>query len=186
MGAAARRPTAAIAGTGIGLVRFDKAGQHVEEERALLWRERRQDAFLRGASVGAQPVAQGLAARRQAQRAGAPVLWIYPPLDIAGGGEAMDEVMGAHRIDAQPGRQAALVDGRCILERSDHGVLDRRQAGAFGNLCGDAETDLMEAPRQMGGDPVTLWNVGCATSWPCSEHGTFINLFSKLIICQSA
>ena len=65
---------------------------------------------LRSARVGAQPVAQGLAARRQAQRAGAPVLGIDPPLDVAGGGEAVDEVMGAHRIDPQPHRQAALVD----------------------------------------------------------------------------
>src|SRR5258708_7056213 len=73
-------------------------------------------------------------------------------------GEAMDEVMRAHRIDAQPGRQAALVGVRYFRQRSDHSVLDRRQIGALGNLCRDAEADLMEAPRQMGGDPVTLWN----------------------------
>ena len=137
---------------------FDKAGQHVEEQRALRRREWRQDAFLRGTRRGAQPVVQCLAARTQSQRAGASILRIDPPLDMARRGEAMDEVMRAHRIDAQPGRQAALVGIRCFRQRSDHSELDRRQIGALGNLRRDAQADLMEAPSQMGGHPVTLRN----------------------------
>ena len=137
---------------------FDKAGQHVEEQRALLGRERRQDAFLRGTRRGAQPVVQCLAARTQSQRTGAAVLRIDPPFDIPRCREAMDEVMRAHRIDAQPGCQAALVGIRCFRQGSDHSELDRRQIGALSNLCRDAEADLMEAPGQMGGHPVTLWN----------------------------
>ena len=126
--------------------------------RALLGRERRQDAFLRGTGRGAQAVVQRLAACTQPQRTGAAVLRIDSPFDIARCREAMDEVMRAHRIDTQPGRQAALVGIRYFCERSDHSVLDRRQIGALSNLCRDAEADLMEAPRQMGGHPVTLWN----------------------------
>jgi hypothetical protein len=137
-------------------VHFDKTGQHVEEKRALRRRERRQDAFLRGTRRGAQAVVQRLAARAQSQRAGASVLRIDPPLDMARSGEAMDEVMRAHRIDAQAGRQAALVGVGYFRQRSDHGELDRRQIGALGDLCRDAQADLMEAPRQVGGDPVTL------------------------------
>ena len=95
---------------------------------------------------------------RQSQRAGASVLRIDPPLDMARSGEAMDEVMRAHRIDPQARRQAALVGVRYFLQRSDHSELDRRQIGALGNLCRDAQADLMEAPRQVGGDPVTLWD----------------------------
>ena len=52
-----RRPPAAVAGAGIGLVDFNKAGQQLEEHSALLRRERRQDAFLRGTGSGAQAVA---------------------------------------------------------------------------------------------------------------------------------
>ena len=146
-----RRPPAAVAGASIGLVHFDKAGQHVEEKRALLRRERRQDAFLRGTRRGAQAVVQCLATRAQSQRAGAPVLRIDPPLDMASSGEAMDEVMRAHRINTQAGGQAALVGVRSFRQRSDHGELDRRQIGALGHLCRDAQADLMEAPRQVGG-----------------------------------
>lgn len=176
------RATAAVAGAGVGLVRFDKAGQHLEEERSLLWCERRQDALLRSASVRAQPVAQCLATRRQPQDAGTAVLRIHPALDVTGGGKAVDEVMGAHRIDAQPCREAALVNGWGILERGDHGVLDRRKAGAFGNLSCDAETDLVEAPRQMGRDPVTSWNVACRRLDHTRAWHSSGNLFSKLII----
>ena len=68
------RPPAAVTGAGIGLVHFDKAGQHVEEQRALRRRDRRQDAFLRGTRRGAQAVVQRLAARAQSQRAGASVV----------------------------------------------------------------------------------------------------------------
>jgi len=139
-------------------VHFDKAGQHVEEQRAFLRRERRQDAFLRGTRRRAQAVVQRLAARAQSQRAGASVLRIDPPLDMARSSEAMDQVMRAHRIDAQAGRQAALVGVRYFRQGSDHSELDRRQIGALGNLRRDAQADLMEAPRQVGGDPVTLWN----------------------------
>jgi hypothetical protein len=48
-------------------VHFDKAGQHVEEQRAFRRRERRQDAFLRGTRCGAQAVVQRLTARAQSQ-----------------------------------------------------------------------------------------------------------------------
>ncbi|HTG25436.1 MAG TPA: hypothetical protein VK681_35835 [Reyranella sp.] len=137
---------------------FDKAGQHVEEQRALRRREGRQDAFLRGTGSGAQAVVQRLAACTQSQCTGAAVLWVDSPFDISCCGEAMDEVMSAHRIDTQPGRQAALIGIRYFRQRSDHSVLDRRQIGALCNLCRDAKADLMEAPGQMGGHPVPLWN----------------------------
>ena len=153
-----RRPPAAVTGAGIGLVHFDKAGQHVEEKRAFLRRERRQDALLRGTRRGAQAVVQRLAARAQSQRTGASVLRIDPPLDMARSGEAIDEVMRAHRINTQAGGQAALVGVRSFRQRSDHSELDRRQIGALGHLCRDTEADLMEAPRQVGRYPVTLWN----------------------------
>jgi hypothetical protein len=91
----------------------------------------------------------------------------------------MDEVMSAHRIDTQPGRQAALVGIRYFCERSDQSVLDRRQIGALCNLCRDAEADLMEAPRQMGGHPVTLWNaIGRRGHSPNTR---IFQLISKLI-----
>jgi len=144
-------------------VHLDKAGQHVEEKRAFCRRERRQDAFLRGTSCGAQMVVQRLAVHGQSQRAGASVLRIDPPLDMARSGKAMDKVMRAHRIDAQAGRQAALVGVRYFRQRNDHSELDRRQIGAPSNLCRNAQADLMEAPRQVGGDPLTLWDAvfGC-------------------------
>lgn len=153
-----RRPPAAVAGAGIGLVHFDKTGQHVEEKRAFGRLERRQDAFLRGTRRGAQAIVQRLAARGQSQRAGASVLRIDPPLDMASSGKAMDKVMRAHRIDPQAGRQTALVGVRYFRQRNDHSELDRRQIGALGNLCRNAQADLMEAPRQVGGNPLTLWD----------------------------
>jgi len=54
---------------------------------------------------------------------------------------------------AEAGRQAALVGVRYFCQRSDHSELDRRQIGALGNLCRDAQADLMEAPgaRWAGG-----------------------------------
>ena len=141
--------------------------------RALLGRERRQDAFLRGTGRGAQAVVQCLAACTQSQRTGAAVLRIDSPFDISRCREAMDEMMCAHRIDTQPGRQAALVGIRYFRQRSDHSELDRRQIGALSNLCRDAEADLMEAPGQMGGHPVTLWN---AIGW--RGHGQIFASFS--------
>ena len=59
----------------------------------------------------------------------------------------------------QPALAAAHIDHRAgvgkVIGGDDGGIL------AAAHLGGDAETDLVEAPRQMGRDPVRWGNVRC-------------------------
>jgi len=139
-------------------VHFDKTGQHVEEKRAFRRLERRQDAFLRGTRRGAQAIVQRLAARCQSQRAGrGPVRGLTRRSTWPAAARRCDKVMRAHRTIAQAAARllwsvSGTSDSATITANST-GV----RIGALGNLCRNAQADLMEAPRQVGGDPLTLW-----------------------------
>ena len=64
--------------------------------------------------------------------------------------------MRAHRIDAQAGRQAALVgvgtSASAAITADSTGVRSARSVVVM------PRQTLMEASRQVGGDPVTLWD----------------------------
>src|SRR5882672_5400826 len=114
-----------VARTGIGFVCLDEAAQQLEEDLGFLTLERRDDALLRGDDVGAQAITQRLAARGEPERPRSAVGWANPPFDIAHGSQAIDEMMGAHRVYADARSKGSLLDAWHVLERGDNGPFDR-------------------------------------------------------------
>ena len=106
--------------------------------------------------VLAQPIAQGLAPLRQPERTRPPVDRAHATLDVARGGQWIDDVM--RTSGSMPSRRASagLFDVGRGLQAGEDRLLDRSAPRPFGRFGCEAEADLVEAACQVRGHTMRL------------------------------
>ena len=163
------RFAATVAGTGIGLIGRDHAGEHGQQRFAFGKREWCQQSFLCSQQGWTQPASQLGTTSRQSKHACPPISRMNPLVDKPFRIESVDHLADAHRIDAKAVRQLALTASRPLVQVGHDGVDQRSQTFTFENFGSHPKTYLMEASRQMAGNTMRQRD-RCARRRRCLWH----------------